>query len=123
MRSQRKASKSRSASKGRIPKSMSGCQSQLHKVEATANTASCSTKGVLGTLLKTSFNNFSKAEANEDHLTNHDIYSYHRDAMVMGKAFLSTYASPEVRIYTILERKGQAICDKNRHILSAVADT
>eukprot|EP00057_Strongylocentrotus_purpuratus_P002048 XP_003723740.1 PREDICTED: 52 kDa repressor of the inhibitor of the protein kinase-like [Strongylocentrotus purpuratus] len=80
-------------------------------------------KGVLGTLVKTPFKNFSKAKGKEGCLRNHDAHKYHHDAMVMGKAFLATYTNPEARIDTIIDRKGQALSDKNRHILSVIVDT
>ena len=38
------------------------------------------TKGVLGTVVKTPFKNFSKVKGKDGYLTNHDIYDYHHDA-------------------------------------------
>ncbi|XP_071477426.1 52 kDa repressor of the inhibitor of the protein kinase-like [Diadema antillarum] len=80
-------------------------------------------KGVLGTLVKTPFKNFSKAKGKDGILTLHDAYKYHHEAMVIGKAFLATYNNPEARIDTILDKKGQALSSKNMHILSVIVNT
>ena len=80
-------------------------------------------KGVLGTLVKIPFKKFRKAKGKDGILTLYDAHKYHHDAMVMGKAFLATYTNPEARIDTTLDRNGQALSDKNMHILSVVVNT
>ena len=58
-------------------------------------------KGYLGTLVKSPFQNFSKAKGKDGCLACHQKHDYHQDAMVRGKSFLDTYIRPESRIDTI----------------------
>lgn len=77
-------------------------------------------KGHLGTLVKTPLKKFNKAKGKDGYLTAHDAHEYHHDAVVLGKAFLSTYTNPEARVDAIVERKGKAVSDQNKHILSVI---
>lgn len=80
-------------------------------------------KGVMGTLVKTPFRNFSKAKGKDGYLTTHDTSQFHHDAMLMGKSFMETYIKPSTRIDHSLDRQCQQLSEQNKHILSVIADT
>ena len=85
--------------------------------------AKLTTGGMLGTLVKTPFRNFSKAKGKDGYLTTRNIADYHHDAVQRGKSFIKTFTNPDTRIDSLLDAEHQAQSDENKHILSVIVDS
>ena len=64
--------------------------------------------GMLGTLVKTPFRNFSKSKGKDGYLTTHNIADYHHDAVLRGKSFIETFTNRDTRISNLLDAEHQA---------------
>ena len=68
------------------------------------------------------FQEFKKAKGKEGVLDKHGMYQYHKDAVLMGKSFLSRYDSPVLRIDNMLDAESQEVARQNELALKSITE-
>ena len=76
--------------------------------------------GNFGKLITKPFQHFKRAKGGV--LVVHESYQYHKEAVLMGKSFLSQYNDPTLRIDNILDCQSQELTDSNRLALQSIVD-
>ena len=74
---------------------------------------------LLGTLVVTPFQDFKNAKGREGVLDKHESYQYHKDAVLMGKAFLEQCRNPALRV---LDMQSQELMKSNRLALKSIVE-
>ena len=82
----------------------------------------CRGGGVLGKLVVTPFQDFKNAKGREGVLDKHESYQYHKDAVLMGKAFLEQCRNPALRIDNVLDMQSQELMKSNRLALKSIVE-
>ena len=77
---------------------------------------------VLGKLVVTPFQDFKNAKGREGVLDKHESYQYHKDAVLMGKAFLEQCRNPALRIDNVLDMQSQELMKSNRLALKSIVE-
>ena len=78
--------------------------------------------GNFGTLITKPFQDFKQAKGKDGVLVVHESYQYHKEAVLMGKSFLSQYNDPTLRIDNILDCQSQELADSNKLALKSIVD-
>ena len=80
-------------------------------------------KGVLGTLAKAPFRNFSKLKGKDGYRDVHNSSVYHHEAMLKGKAFIQVLQKPKGGIDSLLQGARRTISNQNKHMSTVIVDT